>query len=85
MIDYAIELGHEVVALTDHETISGAVKAEEHYREIKKDNPNFKLIQGNEIYLCRNGLNASNFKAGQDKYYHFILLAKDEKGHEQIR
>ena len=43
------------------------------------------MIQGNEIYLCRNGLNTSNFKAGQDKYYHFILLAKDEKGHEQIR
>lgn len=78
-------MGHKVVALTDHETISGAVKAEKYYRKIKKDNPDFKLIQGNEIYLCRNGLNASNFKAGQDKYYHFILLAKDAKGHEQIR
>ena len=27
LIDYAIELGHQVVAITDHETVSGAVRA----------------------------------------------------------
>lgn len=85
LIDYAIELGHQVVAITDHETVSGAVRAEKYYRKIKEENPDFKLILGNEIYLCRNGLNASNYKAGQDKYYHFILLAKDAIGHQQIR
>lgn len=85
LIDYAIELGHQVVAITDHETVSGAVRAEKYYQKIKEKNPNFKLILGNEIYLCRNGLNASNYKAGQDKYYHFILLAKDAIGHQQIR
>lgn len=85
LIDYAIELGHQVVAITDHETVSGAVRAEKYYRKIKEKNPDFKLILGNEIYLCRNGLNASNYKAGQDKYYHFILLAKDAIGHQQIR
>lgn len=85
LIDYAIELGHQVVAITDHETVSGAVRAEKYYRKVKEKNPYFKLILGNEIYLCRNGLNASNYKAGQDKYYHFILLAKDAIGHQQIR
>lgn len=85
LIDYAIELGHQVVAITDHETVSGAVRAEKYYRKIKEKNPDFKLILGNEIYLCRNGLNASNYKAGQDRYYHFILLAKDAIGHQQIR
>lgn len=85
LIDYAIELGHRVVAITDHETVSGAVRAEKYYRKVKEKNPDFKLILGNEIYLCRNGLNASNYKAGQDKYYHFILLAKDAIGHQQIR
>lgn len=85
LIDYAIELGHQVVAITDHETVSGAVRAEKYYRKVKEKNPDFKLILGNEIYLCRNGLNASNYKAGQDKYYHFILLAKDAIGHQQIR
>lgn len=85
LIDRAIELNHSVVAITEHETIASAVQAEKYYNKIKKDNPNFKLILGNEIYLCRNGLNASNFNREQDKYYHFILLAKDEIGHKQIR
>lgn len=85
LIDYAIELGHDVVAITDHEAISCHVKVQKYYNKIKKNNPNFKVILGNEIYLCRNGLNANNFNKDQDRYYHFILLAKDEIGHEQIR
>lgn len=43
------------------------------------------MIFGNEIYLCRNGLNNDNFIRGQDRYYHFILLAKDAEGHKQLR
>ena len=85
LIKYAIELGHEVVAITDHESIMNAVKVEKIYKKVKKDNPNFKVVFGNEIYLCRNGLNATNFDPKQDKYYHFILLAKDGIGHQQIR
>ena len=85
MLKYAIELGHEVIAFTEHETISNAIKIEKAYNKIKKDNPNFKVILGNEIYLCRNGLNGQNFIKGEDKYFHFILLAKDAIGHQQIR
>lgn len=85
LIDRAIELNHSVIAITEHETIASAIQAEKYYNKIKKTNPNFKVILGNEIYLCRNGLNASNFDRQQDKYYHFILLAKDEIGHKQIR
>ena len=62
-----------------------AIKVEKIYKKAKEKNPNFKVIFGNEIYLCRNGLNASNFDPKQDKYYHFILLAKDAIGHQQIR
>ena len=35
--------------------------------------------------MCRNGLSSNNFISGEDKFYHFILLAKDAKGHQQIR
>ena len=84
LIDYAIELGHKVVAITDHETIASAVKVEKYYNKIKEKNPNFKVIRGNEIYLCRNGLNSSNFNKDFDKYYHFLLLAKDLIGMKQI-
>ena len=85
LLKYAVELGHEVVAITDHESIMNAIKVEKVYKKIKEKNPDFKVIFGNEIYLCRNGLNSTNFVAGQDKYYHFILLAKDAIGHQQIR
>ena len=85
LMDYAIELGHEVVAITEHETIASSIRAEKYYNKIKKDNPNFKLIRGNEIYLVRNGLNANNYNKDIDRYFHFILLAKDLEGHRQIR
>ena len=85
LIKYAVELGHEVIAVTDHEAVCNAVKVEKIYKKIKKTNPNFKVILGNEIYLCRNGLNTSNYNREFDRYYHFVLLAKDAIGHQQIR
>lgn len=85
LIDYAIELGHSVVAFTEHETISNAIKIEKYYNKIKKDHPDFKVLLGNEIYLCRDGLTAENFDRASDRYYHFLLIAKDSKGHQQIR
>lgn len=80
-LDYAEELGHEVIAFTDHDFTGSWIKIE----KARKNHPNLKVILGNEIYLCRNGLNADNFNAKQDKYYHFILCAKDAEGAKQIR
>ena len=85
LINYAVELGHEVVAITEHDTIASAVRVEKYYNKIKKDNPDFKVIFGNEIYLVRNGLTNDNFNKDVDRYFHFILLAKDKIGHRQIR
>ena len=85
LIDYALELGHSGVAITEHDTIASHIRAEKYYNKIKKDNPDFKLIRGNEIYLVRNGLNSQNYKKETDRYFHFILLAKDLEGHKQIR
>ena len=80
LLAYASELGHEVVAITDHDFTGSWISVE----KARKKYPDLKVILGNEIYLCRNGLNASNFVAGQDKYYHFILLARDCVGAKQI-
>ena len=76
----AKECGHSIVALTDHETTSGWIQAE----KLKKDFPDLKIVLGNEIYLCRNGLNSENYNKDYDRYYHFILLAKDLIGAHQI-
>ena len=80
-LNYAEELGHEVIAFTEHDFTGGWVKIE----KARQKHPNLKVLLGNEIYLCRNGLNASNFDAKYDKYYHFILIAKDSVGAQQIR
>ena len=85
LFNYAGELNHKVVALTDHESISGWVKAESAAKKLKEKYPDLKVILGNEIYLCRNGLNADNYNRENDRYYHFILLAKDAVGAQQIR
>lgn len=85
LIEYAGELGHEVIAFTEHETISNAIQIENEYNKVKDKYPNLKVIKGNEIYLCRDDLNSDNFDKEVDRYYHFILLAKDAIGHRQIR
>ena len=77
---YANELGYNVLGFTDHECVSSYIKI----LKIAKKYPNIKPILGNEIYLCRNGLNASNYNKENDRYYHFILWAKDKEGVRQI-
>ena len=80
LISYAEELGHKAVAITEHDCVSGWIKIE---KEAAK-HENIKVIRGNEIYLVRNGLNSDNYNKETDRYYHFILLAKDLVGAKQI-
>ena len=86
LIDYAYELGLNGVAITDHDTISGHVQAWNYYKKkfTAEQQEQFKLILGNEIYLCRSDLTAETHQKGE-KFYHLLLLAKDDIGHEQIR
>lgn len=87
MLEYAHELGLKGAAITDHEALSSFVKAELFLNQKKKEDESwkdFKLILGNEIYLCRNGLNKDNFVKGTDKFFHFILLSKDYEGYKQL-
>lgn len=85
LLEYAGSLGHTVIGITEHETVANAIKLEREYAKVKEKYPNLKLVRGNEIYLCRNGLTAETFERGEDKYYHFCLYAKNAKGHQQIR
>ena len=61
MVDYAMELGHNFIAITEHETIASALEAQKIEKQAREKDPSFKIIRGNEIYLCRNGLNQDNF------------------------
>ena len=68
------EIGLAGLAVTDHETIAQSIRI----CKLQKENPDFKIAIGNEIYL-------TNTRDKNIKYYHFILIAKDAIGHKQLR
>lgn len=85
IIQKAYDIGLNGFAITDHEGVSCHIKALKYYNSMQKDR-NFKLILGNEIYLLSEQEDINNIeKVEFTPYYHFILNALDNKGHEQIR
>ena len=78
LIDKAIELGLTGIAITDHECLSAHMEVNQYAKKLQETNPDFTIALGNEIYLTETRDN------GQ-KYYHFILIAKDEIGHKALR
>ena len=76
--DRAIEIGLSGYCLTDHECLSGAPQANFYAQDILKEHTDFKVALGNEIYLTPNR------EMGQ-KYYHFILIAKNKTGFRALR
>jgi len=86
LMDRAYGLGSNGVAITDHEVLSAHVQAIEHLKEMELDRE-FKLILGNEIYLIDNvdAMKQLYEDGGKAMFYHFILLAKNKRGHEALR
>ena len=78
LIDKAIELGLSGIAITDHECLSAHMEVNQYAKKIKETNPDFKIALGNEIYLVDE-------RGPKQKYYHFILIAKDALGHRALR
>lgn len=81
MILTAHKLGMKGIALTDHETVSGHVKWLNTEKELKKASKipeDFKCACGNEIYLVDDRNNIQ-------RYWHFILVAKNTEGHRALR
>ena len=86
LVESAISLGLKGVAITDHETVAGHIKAIQKQKELLKKDIDFKIILGNEIYLVDSLEEVrDNYQPGNTKFFHFILLAKDEIGAYQIR
>lgn len=81
MILTAYKLGMSGIALTDHETVAGHVQWLECEKKLKKEGKipeDFKCACGNEIYLVDDRDNV-------EKYWHYILIAKDTVGHRALR
>ena len=78
LVNRAIELGLKGIAITDHETLSGHIELNMYQKEVQKEHPEFKIVLGNEIYLVPTREN------GQ-RYFHFILMAKNKTGHRALK
>lgn len=85
IVDRAIELGYCGLSVTEHEAITSHVSYMKYIKELKDNNKlpkNFKIAYGNEIYLVDD---IEACKRREEKYNHFIVVAKDKYGHEIIR
>ena len=78
LINRAIELGLVGIAITDHECISSHPEINFYQSEVQKEHPDFKIALGNEIYL-------TDTRDSGQRYYHFILIAKNKQGHRALR
>lgn len=77
LIDKAISLGLKGISISDHECISGHIKANQYAQKIKEECPDFKVILGDEIYLVD--------ERPCDEHYHYVLTAKDKEGYHQLK
>lgn len=76
LIDRAIELGMDAIALTDHGVMYGAIELIKLCRS-----KNIKPIIGNEMYV----INTDDLEApGKYKKYHQVVLAKDTQGYKNL-
>jgi DNA polymerase-3 subunit alpha len=81
MLITAAALGYHGLTITDHECLSSHVKFLQLEKELKEKGKipkDFKVGLGNEIYL-------TNTRDKSQKYFHFILIAKDTIGHRALR
>lgn len=78
LIDYAIKIGLSGICITDHEALGSHIELDQIRTQYKEKYPKFKIGLGNEIYL-------TDTRDSGQKYWHFILVAKDIIGHKMLR
>ena len=74
LVSRAKELGQKSLSITDHGTLSGIV---EFYKECKRQD--IKPVIGREFYICDNCEDKT-----QNSYFHLVLLAKNNKGLQNL-
>ena len=73
------ELGMNAAAITDHGVMYGVV---DFYKAARDEG--IKPIIGCEIYVAPNSRFDREISHGDDKYYHLVLLAENNKGYENL-
>ena len=73
------ELGMTAGAITDHGVMYGVI---DFYKEAKAAGIN--PILGCEVYVAPNSRFDKELTGGEDRYYHLVLLAENNKGYENL-
>lgn len=73
------ELGMDSAAITDHGVMYGVI---DFYREAKRQG--IKPILGCEVYVAPNSRFDREVSGGEDRYYHLVLLAENNKGYANL-
>ncbi len=73
------ELGMDSAAVTDHGVMYGVI---DFYRACKEEGIN--PILGCEVYVAPNSRFDREISGGDDRYYHLVLLAENNKGYENL-
>lgn len=73
------------VVLSDHEVLAGSLEFWNYYKDNKERLGDFKVGIGNEIYLVDKSTLESVEQNESVKYYHFLLLAKNQNGLEFLK
>lgn len=91
LIDRALELGLNGVAITDHGVLSAHMKAllylDKLKKEAKEGDPvkDFRLILGSEIYLVdRETVDNARKEFIPTKFYHLVVIAKNYEGYRAL-
>ena len=75
----AKELGMDSMAITDHGAMYGVI---DFYRAAKE--AGIKPIIGCEVYVAPGSRFDRETVRGEDRYYHLVLLAENNKGYENL-
>lgn len=67
-----------MIGISEHESLSSHIRINKYGLKLQEQYPDFKTMLCNEIYLTENR------DKGQ-KYYHFLLGAKNAQGHQMLR
>ena len=73
------ELGMDSAAITDHGVMYGVI---DFYREARRQGIN--PILGCEVYVAPNSRFDREVTGGDDRYYHLVLLAENNKGYANL-
>lgn len=88
LIDTAYKLGLKGIAITDHETLSAHIKLATYLKSQQDQGKmkDFKLMFGDEIYLVsKKQIEKARENNEKTRFFHFILIAKNERGYEFLR